>query len=512
MVDDVQKGYEYYIEHSAGVVGAMYGAAFGADRADYVASVETEIDALEKGINDFLGTKTAPNILKGDIAEFWHAGTYNVNAAINRSATRMSVDRSHDFGSADVSGSDGQLFGLKYYGDGEHSAKAQAISIFQRFKEYQASGGKDSLEKYLTDRGYTDIDAVLNDPVYHGQFRIIPKDQMEDAAEWLKKMIKTEGARRPDQVKRYQDTLAMLRDKITDSEGNSSIALSREESEQLARLAKEGRFDASEFGITAPELLNFEMVMKEAMKAGTNAAVISLVLKVGLEIYKAISFLIKNGEIEESEFRRIGFAAVSGSAEGFIRGSVAAAITTCCKSGILGETLKGVNPSVVGAITVLAINAVKNASQVAIGKKSKSELATELTRDMLVSTCALIGGGISQAAIEIPVIGYMVGSLVGTLVGTFVYNTGYKATISFCVNSGFTMFGLVDQDYSLPDEIIEEIGIDTFNYDTFMPESFEADTFEPESFEYNTFEPDNLEISFLRRGVIGISKIGYLEE
>lgn len=59
----------------------------------------------------------------------------------------------------------------------------------------------------------------------------------------------------------------------------------------------------------------------------------------------------------------------------------------------------------------------------------------------------------------------------------------------------FTMFGLVEQDYTLPKEIIEQMGIETFEY---------------ESFQYDTFEPDTLDITFLRRGVIGILKVGYV--
>lgn len=57
----------------------------------------------------------------------------------------------------------------------------------------------------------------------------------------------------------------------------------------------------------------------------------------------------------------------------------------------------------------------------------------------------------------------------------------------------------------MPQEIIEELGIDTFKY-----ESFEVESFEPVSFAVDTFEPDKLDIVCLRRGVIGVSKIGFL--
>lgn len=156
------------------------------------------------------------------------------------------------------------------------------------------------------------------------------------------------------------------------------------------------------------------------------------------------------------------------------------------------------------------MNVIKNAFQVALGKKTRTQLSGELVRDMYISACSLIGGGISQAFIEVPVLGYMIGSFVGSIIGSFTYNIGYKAIVSFCVDSGFTMFGLVEQDYTLPKEIIEQMGIETFEYasfqyDTFEPEGFSFDTFEPD-----TFEPDTLDITFLRRGVIGVSKVGYV--
>ncbi|NLD47727.1 MAG: hypothetical protein GX660_11085, partial [Clostridiaceae bacterium] len=178
MVERFQEGFEFFRKNAAAFAGSTDGAEFGIDRAAYVDSVNKEISELEKNMNAFLGMKTPDKMLKGDIAEFWHAGTFNVNAAMNRSANRMTVNRSHDFGSVDVSGANGEKFGMKYYANGQESAKAQAISVFQRYKEYQAKGGKDELERYLADRNYTDIDAILNDPIYSGQIRVIPCDQL----------------------------------------------------------------------------------------------------------------------------------------------------------------------------------------------------------------------------------------------------------------------------------------------------------------------------------------------
>lgn len=500
---DFDDGVEFFRKNSTGILGAFAGDA-------YVEGINVEIDDLVQNLNSFEGFSTASKMLKGDIAEFWHSGTFNIEAALKDSKDRAFVDRSHDFASADISTNFGDRYGLKYYADGQASAKAQATSVFERFKEYQSKGGSDDLDTFLQKRGYANIDTVLNDPIYSGQIRIIPRDQLEEATKWLERKIQTEAYSRPEQVHRYEETLKMLKDKLSNGKGVESIPLSKEEAEALAVLAKQGKISAEELGLTTEKLMQFEYVMQQAVKAGLTAATISMVLKVAPEIFRSIDFLIKNGYVDKEQFKKVGFAAITGGAEGFIRGSVSAAITTCCKCGLMGEALKSVDPTIIGTITVVTMNVVKNAYEVAIGRKTRYELTEALVRDVFVSACSLIGGGVTQAFIEIPVLGYLIGSFVGSLVGTFVYQAGYKTALSFCVDTGFTMFGLVEQDYTLPQEIIEQLGIETFNYETFEVDSFKVDTFEPASFEMETFEPDNLDIIYLRRGVIGVSKIGYL--
>lgn len=498
-----EDGYEFFRKNASGVMGVEVGDS-------YIKTINMEINETINDLNSLKGFSTDAKVLKGDVAEFWHSGTFNIDAAVKSSSDRAFVDRSHDFASTDISTNFGDRYGLKYYSNGQASAKAQSTSIFQRFKEYQGTGGTDSLEIFLEKRGYSDVDSVLNDPIYAGQLRLIPRDQLEEAANWLERMLKTEAARRPEQVHRYEETLALLRDRLSNNKGVESIPLSREEAETLATLSKQGKISAEELGLTTENLVKYEYIMQQAFKAGLTAATISVVLKVAPEIFKAIDYLIKNGYVDKEQFKKIGFAALSGGAEGFIRGSVSAALTTCCKAGILGTTLKSVDPTIIGAVTVLTMNVVKNAFDVAIGKKRRNELAAELVRDMYISTCSLIGGGIMQAFIEIPVLGYMIGSFVGSLIGSFTYNVGYKAVISFCVDSGFTMFGLVEQDYVLPKEVISEIGLSAFDYETFEVPAFEPNTFSVSTFEIDAFEPDTIEIHFLRRGVIGVNRVGYI--
>lgn len=502
-MEGFDEGYNFFSKNSGSTYAAFEGET-------YVEGVADEIEKLTRNINSMSGYKTQIDKLKGAAAEFWHSGTFNIDAAVKNSKSRTFVDRSHDFASADITSNFGDTFGLKYYKNGAESAKQQAKSIFERYSVYKDNGGKDTLEKFLTDRGYSE-NSILSDPIYAGQIRIIPSDQMEEAVRWLEKKIAKEGIARPEEVARYRETLAMLQDKLKDNKGNESIPLSNKEAEELAQLAKEGNFDPFKWGLTTEELIKYKYVLQQAFKAGITSATISVVLKVAPEIIKAIQYLIKTGELDEKQFRKIGFAALSGGTEGFIRGSVSSAITTACKAGLWGETLKSVNPSVVGVITVITMDTMKNAFAVAAGKKSNRELANELVKEMFVSSCSLILGGVVQGVmIELPVVGFMVGSFVGSVVGSFAYSSGYNAVLSFCVDTGFTMFGLVEQNYKLPEDVMQKIGIGVFDYDKFEYPTFEYRKFGTPKFQYNSFHPDSIDIGFLRRGVIGVNQIGYV--
>ena len=502
-MDGFKEGYEFFEKHTGNFAGHATGI-------HYVNAVESEIKKLVNNLNDFETSGARIDTLKGDVAEFWHAGTFNINAAINSSKNRVQVDRSHDFGSADITGVNFDAkFGLKYYKDGTASAIQQSKSILNRFNEYKTRGRNDNLELYLEERGLS-AETDLNSPVYSGQYRVIPSDQLKEATMFLERKIREEAVKRPEQVHRYEETLKLLRDKVKDNEGNESIALSEQEARELASLSKEGGVNPEGLHLTTEELIKFTNILRQAYKAGLTAATISMVLRVAPEVLNAIAYLIKNGEIEEGQFKKIGFAAITGAGEGFVRGTVSAAITASCKAGLCGSAMKSIDPSIVGAVTVLVMNSMKNSYQVTTGNMSRAEMVNELIKEMFVTTCALSMGAASQSLIEIPVLGFMIGSFVGSIAGSVIYSSIYNPVLSFCVDSGFTLFGLVDQDYELPEEVLKEIGIEIFEYEKFEYEPFEYEKFEYEKFEYEQFEYEKLHTIFLRRGVIGVNCIGYM--
>lgn len=112
----------------------------------------------------------------------------------------------------------------------------------------------------------------------------------------------------------------MLRIKIQDGEGTESIPLSTEDAKKIAELSKEGLITEEELkklGISTEDIIKFEYILKESFKAGLTALQITLILKLAPEIYKAINYLIDNGEIDINQFKKLGIEALQTGSEAF---------------------------------------------------------------------------------------------------------------------------------------------------------------------------------------------------
>lgn len=499
----ISKGYNAAIQNTT----TQYA---GQQAEQYINNINSAIDTLNNDINVFKGFETGVAQLKGDVSEFWVSGTFNINAALNDSKFRTIVDRSHDFASADITSNWGESFGLKYLRNAQASADAQSTSYFERYCEYKAVSGRVDLtfEDFLKERNINPNDVFRYDSIYNGQTRIIPSDQLKEAITYLKIKIAKEAENRPEQVARLKETLDKLESKIKAPDGTQSIELTKEEAENLANLAKEGKFDAREMGLSTEELVKLEHILRQGVKAGLTAAVISFVLKTAPKVYECLVQLIEDGEIDEDHLRDLGFSALSGSSEGFLRGFIVASLTTACESGVWGETMKSISPGVIAGLTVIMLNMMKDSYFVATGKMTKQEMAANLSRNIFVTSLALGMGSLTQILLPMVPGAYLIGNFVGSIAGSFVYSAMDNAFMALCVESGWTMFGLVDQDYELPDDVINELGFDLYEVDEFNVDEYDVDEFTLDEYDIDDYDGDF--ISVLRRGVIGVHRVGYI--
>lgn len=548
MQQEMQAGWKF----SSKQMGAEYAAQIG---DSYIHEVDAAIEELAKDMQKLGANNLGVKQLKGFVAEYWHADTFNIDAALKESANRTHVDGSIEHASVDLSTNFGKSYSSKYIRTYDESVKAQAKNVIQAYHEYLSKPRKGeaiSFEQYLERYGYIkdvnvkkliedykgflaesgkdssmtleqfiklhtgeyDITTLLTS-VYNGQERLIPTDQIQEAIKYLKMEIAKEGGKdtsnRAAVLANYQETLEKLVDRISDGQGTESVPLTKEEAEAIAELIKEGKFRPEDFGISLNDLVTVEYILNQALKAGYTAAAITLVLQLGPEIIKGIYLLIKNREIDIEQLKKTGKVAISAGAEGFLRGSIASALTMACKAGKLGEGFVNVNPHVIGALTVICLDVVKSSMLVAAGKITPREMGATITKEILISSAALAGGAIVQViAPELPVIGYMLGSLIGSCLSSVLLNVGEKCLISFCVDSGFTCFGLVEQNYELPEEVLRDMGLAITAVSKVLIKHTEVKEVQVKHTQIKHTQLSTVQLIMVKRGVIGVNKIGYV--
>jgi len=480
--DEVQRGWAFAAE----LLGADYAAQVG---ADYVDAVEAAIKELEDNINNHKYRNLGIKQLQGYMLEEWAAGTFNIDAAAAGSTDYADVKHLNSKDSIDILLTSGDAYSAKSYSTGEQTALQQA--------------------RFNPDTGHAS---------YEGQGRLVPTDQLADAKTKAHRESLRNITVREDLSKAYSETESRLTDKIANEEGVESKTASRSELERFARESKEQSFKAEKHGVTAESAIKTEYLLKQALKAGYTTAVITAAFQLAPEIYKAIDYLIKNGELDPSCIKQMGDKAITAGAEGFLRGSISSALLIMCESGAFGDALKGVDPTLLGTAVALVLQTTKNGILVAAGKMTPKQMGAAFADSVVISggylvganIGAQIGGAIGQAiGFELPVLGYLLGSLIGTSL-CVVYNIGKKRLISLCVDTGFACFGLVEQSYELPEEVLSDMGIDLAVIPRTQIETVEIPRTAVTVSAIERAKYETINITVLRRGVIGVNKVGYI--
>ena len=512
--DSFKEGYNYFIEQSEGYIGSEISRIAN---QPYLDNIQKEINALETAINSYKGNGNL--YLYGYLAEEWHTHTFNIDAAAKRTDEYANVlsEEVKNLGSPDIGTSWAEKYGLKYYENGEKSAIAQAKSVEQRYREFiRGKENPPTREEYLCLKGLdsnTDMDLSL----YVSQSRLIPSDQIQDAILALKKRIAHDSCipNRQHLVAKYEETLRKLTDHIESPEGATSMRLTYKEAKTLHSLAKEGKFDPKRYDITLAEKADKIFICQNALKAGLHAGLTSAIIKAIPHIISAIKKMVEDGYIEESDLEKIGKGAMIGAEEGFIQGLLCAAITSISEVGYLGTILQDASHSEsfapgLAATVVLVKQAISDSIQMAKNKISVQEFCYNMEKAAFITVCGYGFGITLQSLVHIPVVAYTIGSMVGSILGGILYEAKEKFFLSLCVSNEYTFWGLVEQSYEMPPYLLKKLGYNIFEAEDFNYETFETDTFKNESFDYNPFNYDKLDIVMMRRGIIGVRKIGYV--
>lgn len=518
-MDDFKKGFQFVSENMSAITGEIY-------TNQWINDFDSEkIKMIQEFIDSTINSDLPLDKQQGFNFETWHKFTFNLNSILNNHGVQASTPKVNTLGSADVTVNENG-YQLKSYNDAGNAYRAVSKTPYERYMSLKSKTEKNgksfmSKEEYYEKKG---ID-IKNEhkSLYYGQGKIITKDQLDKAIDLLNKRIaKANSVQKYEQAARYQEVLKTLNDKIINGK-DSSVSITYDDILKITKLAKEGNEEEliklceDELGISFGEMVTNSQITRQAITAGLNAAVISLVLSIAPFILNGISMLISEGEIDSSQFAELGYKCLSGSAKGFINGSITSALVSCCKAGKFGAELIEVEPSIIAPLVVVSIGTIEASIKCISGKIDKMQMVEEICKLYIVTGFSTgMGMLFTSITAAIPLIkslsafAYMLGSFIGGLIGNFVFDTGKKLLMSLCVESGFTFFGLVEQDYTLPDEVLEELDIDIFEYDKFMLEESQFDKFGFDEFSFNTFEYDKFEISPLKRGLVEVHKVAYI--
>lgn len=513
-----REGYNGYIKNVGSYVG---GELSRLSNQPYLDSIQIEIDNLTKAINSYEANGNPQ--LKGYVAEAWHTYTFNIDAAAKHSMERTTQVQSNGLGSVDISTSWGSDYSLKYYSTGKGSAFAQGHPLEFAYQKYIHNLKEGSYiptrEEYLKNNGIDPkTDMALG--MYEGQARLIPSDQIQDAIDALNKRIQKElnNLDNPDRAK-VAERLIQVRDKLTSHisgpNGEESLGLTESDSRVLANQAKEGKFDPERYNITLAKKADCLFLARNAMMAGLNAAWISALIKMMPQLVVVLKRLLKDGYIDPDGLKETGKEGVSGAKTGFISGFFCAAITTSAQLGYLGDTLKSAVNSTcfvpfVSVAVVMLRQSVSDGIKCAKGEMSNTQYAYNIEKSMYVGVGGLSGGLALQAIIEIPVVSYAVGSMIGSLLGGLIFTVKEQVMLSLCVKHGYTVFGLVSQDYTLPDSVREKLGFPIYGHEEYEWKKYQWETYNWERYDWKKYNWKDVDCIVLKRGVVGFRKVGYI--
>lgn len=493
----------------------------------YIRTVEKTIDELDDAMNrPYYGSKANTATIRGFVFEERGAGSFNIRSAVADSQERaatvnlnpildietgevLAAPARSGLASPDIVTNFGEEYGLKAYKDAISSVLAQAKTLNERYTHYLIKHPDIDLETYCK---LFNIDErlTLNDSIYKFQKMLIPSDQLTEGELYALRRIVRAIEKNSDKSISFLEVHGNLTDRITSPKGVESDYYSREMADNDAELARRGEYDPAMDGYSIDELVKFKHCINQGLKAGERAAITTLVLKMGPEISNLILMYIKNEKISSDKIKELGIKALSAGAQGYINGFISASLTTACLSGQLSNSLLEVDPTIIGAITSFISVTMVNGIKANLGLIDYNIYIDNTIRDIFVTGGSVIGGKIMESIIYIPVASYMIGSFIGASIAAGFYSTAKEAYMSYVVDNGITMFGLVEQNYVIPEEALCDIGVDVyrtkeFRYKEFMHKEYQIKSFKHKDFEYKK----GIDIHILKRGLIGIKTVGY---
>ena len=509
-MNDFDKGFEFSARYTATVPAGM-------DVANWVNSVEAAIEELYSAMNSYdyyKNSKAAQDSLKGFLAEEWSFGTANVDAAVKRvDAKGIRLD-SHGLGSADVAWGTNQ-YQLKFLTDPKNIARKLATTLRDSYNGRAKRYADLSFDEWAAEKGFAG--KTPDDLLYGDMGGLIPSDKLEATKQYA--LVRIERAKSRGlgkEVQRWTKVRDNLTDRIKTPEGIESRPATNEDMRRKAvDVSNKKQLDPADDGMTTSQLITANDIMKQSLRTGGTAAALSAALSVAPEIYRAIDYLIAEGELDDEHLKAIGTAACTGAANGFMSGSATAAITAAAAKGTFGETVKvaAMGPkgaNVIASLVVLTMETCRNSYLVASRQIEPIEMASNMGQSVFSTVMMLGGAAVATALTGGAALPVLIGSFVGSAAGSMAFKPVSSCVMKMCVDSGITFFGLVEQDFEIPQRLLSKLGIKGANVKTARIKT--ADTSVAPRLSVPSVKTTSLhtaDVAFLERGLVGVNKVAY---
>jgi len=334
--------------------------------AKYIANIDKVIAESNKEIMKYANYKDSFG-LHGELAEEWHAKTFNIDAAVKRKDVKAIVLKRNTKNSVDISIFD---------------------SSGKECRRYQLKYGKDA----KTTASY------LEDGNYRGQRPLVPSDQVKEVTE-----IRVRSGRSP-AVDRLE------------YDGVESKPLSREESERLKEKVRE-KVDVFNW----EETVTFKDVFKEVSKDAAKFFFISLIMRGTFRLARGI---FSENTTVRKELLNFLKSDLKENIISSIKVAVSGALIVASKKGFI-RILKNASPLKIVTLVEVGFKSVGVIVRMVTGKVSFVEGIKEITNHAL-HTAAGIGGASLGSTIGatvgsvIPVVGTFIGGFIGGILGALL--------------------------------------------------------------------------------------------
>ena len=422
------------------------GARAGQRVNDYSDKVQSAIEDCVREMHKIVDNEKDLNRwAKGDVAESWHAGTYNVDVARRGLYPTPSATTPRDRSPTDV--------------------------------RVRVPDGK---EVNIQIKNYADPEVNLeriNDPKYDGHQRVVPEGHVIDDEH-------------TDRIQAF---------------GAESRPMREPSSRELAeQLRQNGDVDRERFGLTAAAVVQWQDVLREATTAATRAATLGAVLQACPYLLTLARRTWDTGEISAKDLAPLARALPPSLIRSGLAGGLSAAIIGAVRKGALDIT-RQVDPTVVAAAVVLAIGAFKNSVSATRGEITWPMAATCISEDAIVLASAMGGAAVGQALIPILGFGALVGNILGAALARLAIDRFNEVVLGIAAETGWTVFGLVDQDYTVPGELLEASGWKVLEIRRLTPAPLAI-----RRVHLRTVQLNEVNMTILRRGVISFGRVAYL--